>query len=88
MYVATQILTRKQRGERIAIEDIEQLNQDTFFVKSQRGKSGYSVTRTGKSWACDCCDFKYRQLPCKHIHAVLNIMEQQGLNSRYKLGLW
>jgi hypothetical protein len=88
MYMATQIQTRKQRGEQFAPEDITELNHSSFFVKSQTGKSGYSVTRIGKTWACDCFDFKFRGHPCKHVYAILNFLDEQCLNSRYKLGLW
>jgi hypothetical protein len=69
--MATQVLSRKQRGDRIAPEDIVQINSSSFFVKSQTGRSGYSVTRVGQSWTCDCPDHKYRQIQCKHIHAVI-----------------
>jgi hypothetical protein len=86
--MATQLLTRKERGDMIAPEDIEQINPDSFFVRSQTRKSGYSVTRTGQSWACDCFDFRYRQMPCKHVHAVLTLLEQRRIGFRYKVGLW
>ncbi|MGA2523799.1 MAG: SWIM zinc finger family protein [Candidatus Bathyarchaeia archaeon] len=85
--MATQILTRKQRGEKIIADDIEEINTNSFFVRSQSGKSGYSVTRTGQSWACDCFDFKYRGLPCKHIFAVQKLLDERAQLSRYKLGL-
>jgi hypothetical protein len=70
MYMATQIQTRKQKGDMIAPEDIEQINPQTYFVRSQTGRSGYAVTRAGRNWVCDCPDHKYRQVECKHIHAV------------------
>ena len=72
--MATQILTRKQRCEVIQSQDIEQVNPQTFFVKSQGGRSGYSVTRVGRNWACDCQDYRFRQLPCKHIYVAESAM--------------
>ena len=68
--MATQILTRKQRGERIIPQDIEQINPSTFWVRSQSGKAGYSVTMFQGKWTCDCFDHKFRGIKCKHIYAV------------------
>jgi predicted nucleic acid-binding Zn finger protein len=83
-----QIQTRKQRGDRIAPEDIVELNSQSYFVKSQTGRSGYSVTKAGEGWACDCPDFRFRGLPCKHIFAVENAISESTLQSKFKLGLW
>jgi hypothetical protein len=77
MYMATQIQTRKQRGEQIQAQDIEQLNSETFWVKSQAGRGGYSVTEFQGKWSCDCPDFKYRSICCKHIHAVQKQTSQE-----------
>jgi hypothetical protein len=88
--MATQILTRKQRGERIAPEDIAELNPSSYFVRSQTDRSGYSVTRAWRDWMCDCPDHKYRGVQCKHIHAVEARIQGQSaeLNHRFSLGLW
>jgi hypothetical protein len=88
--MATQIQTRKQRGDRIAPEDIEQINPQTYFVKSQNSRGGYSVTRAGQSWVCDCPDHKYRQVDCKHIHAVeARIVKHSAERThRFSIGLW
>jgi len=83
-----QILTRKQRGDKIASSDIVQINLRSFFVKSQTGKSGYSVTKTGQTWACDCPDYRFHQKPCKHIYAVESLISEQTIASRFKLRLW
>jgi SWIM zinc finger len=90
MYMATQIQTRKQRGDMIQPQDIEQINSSSYFVKSQTGKSGYAVTRVGQSWSCDCPDHKYRDVQCKHIIAVeARTMEHQAEPThRFSLGLW
>jgi hypothetical protein len=83
--MATQILTRKQRGDMIAPEDIEQINSSSYFVKSQAGHSGYSVTRVGQRWSCDCPDFRFRQIKCKHIHAA---EAKYPPVPSWSLGLW
>jgi hypothetical protein len=88
MHMATQILTRKQRGDRIAPEDIVELNPSSYFVKSQTGKSGYAVTNVGQSWVCDCPDYRFHKSNCKHIYAVLNFLDRQRLSQKLKLGLW
>lgn len=85
--MATQVLSRKQRGEQIQPQDIEQINPETFWVKSQSGRGGYSVTLFRGKWTCDCADFKFRQIECKHIHAVLQQTSQEP-NWLYLLGLW
>jgi hypothetical protein len=86
--MATQVLTRKQRGERIAPEDVEQINPSSFFVRSQSGRSGYSVTRVGQSWECDCPDNRYRGVKCKHIYAVESYLPEQTADAHFALNLW
>ena len=80
--MATQVLTRKQRGEQIQPEDIEQVNKTSYFVRSQTGRGGYSVTLFHGRWTCDCFDHKYRNVQCKHIHAVLATLPTVAV------GLW
>ena len=75
--MATQLINRKQRGEQIQPQDIEQINFSTFWVKSQSGKGGYSVTEFKGKWSCDCPDNRYRGVTCKHIHAVLQQTAQE-----------
>jgi hypothetical protein len=85
--MATQILTRKQRGDKIKPEDIVELNPSSYFVKSQSGRSGYAVTKAGRNWMCDCPDYRFRQIKCKHIHGVeARILAGQA--QRFSLGLW
>ena len=85
--MATQLLTRKQRGEKIASEDIVQINSSSYFVRSQSGKGGYSVSLFLGKWSCDCFDHKYRQVQCKHIHAVQAQISKIP-TERFSLGLW
>jgi hypothetical protein len=86
--MATTVLTRKQRGERITPQDIVQINPSSFFVRSQSGRSGYSVTKVGQDWTCDCPDYTFHHAECKHIFAVEAQIEEQTLMSRFKLNLW
>jgi hypothetical protein len=88
--MATQIQTRKQRGEQIIADDIEQINPESFWVKSQSGKGGYSVTMFQGKWTCDCFDHKYRQIKCKHVYAIETYISEHSAKSvqRFSLGLW
>jgi len=82
-----QILTRKQRGDKIASQDIDQINSSTFYVRSQSGKGGYSVTMFQGKWTCDCFDHKYRGKKCKHIYAVESKVYEEP-KQKFKLNLW
>jgi len=86
--MATQIQTRKQRGDKIVANDIEQINPESFWVKSQSGKGGYSVTLFQGKRTCDCFDHKFRGVKCKHIFAVESSMPKQTTNSKFVLNLW
>jgi len=83
-------LTRMQRAEMIQPKDIEQINPSTFYVQSQSGKGGYSVTMFQGIWSCECFDHKYRGVKCKHILAIESfILEYQPKSAqRFVLGLW
>jgi hypothetical protein len=85
--MATQILTRKQRGERILPQDIERLNELSFWVKSQSGKDGYSVTLYGGRWTCDCPDYRFRGMTCKHIFAAQSVQSKKP-KEKFSLNLW
>jgi len=89
--MATIMLTRAEKGAKIAAQDVEQINASTFFVKSQSGKAGYSVTNFRGKWTCDCPDHKFRQIECKHIIAVkgkLSATKSCIPESRFKLNLF
>jgi len=50
--------------------DIPQIvNEEMFLVPSQNSNRKYKVILR-KSWSCDCPDFKFRKVKCKHIYAV------------------
>jgi putative transposase len=68
---------REQRGLAILAKDqIKVVNDSTYYVQSQSKDGWYlvtnkRVTRQGpKRFKCECPDFVYRRIVCKHIHAV------------------
>jgi putative transposase len=68
---------RQIRGYAILASGVEpkQLDKYKYKVASQNGNGSYIVERSsstsyGARWTCTCPDFQYRNLKCKHIHAV------------------
>jgi transposase-like protein len=63
---------REQRGQTIAQASgqITKLERYRYCVKSQSGNGEYIVSKIGEEWVCECPDFKYRHVFCKHIFAV------------------
>jgi transposase-like protein len=49
---------------------IKRIDASTYKVKSQSGNGWYLVLRKGLEWNCECPDYVYRHVVCKHIHAV------------------
>jgi len=51
--------------------EIKQINDSTFLVPSQAisGKA-YQVVNIEDKWECDCPDYQFRLIQCKHIIAV------------------
>jgi putative transposase len=52
---------------------IQRLSERFYRVASQSGNGMYNVTKTKAfaiGWICDCPDFTYREVKCKHIWAV------------------
>src|SRR5574341_261795 len=73
--VTHQLTVRELRGMAIARRDeveIKRLNKLTYKVRSQSNPdTSYTVIRTyNEGWTCECPDYTFRQLECKHIHAV------------------
>jgi transposase-like protein len=64
--------SRELRGLEILSkgDQIKRINSDMYRVNSQNGNDSYLVVREGKDWSCECPDHRYRQVICKHIHAV------------------
>jgi hypothetical protein len=51
---------------------IQRLNKLTYKVRSQSDPSKwYSVFKIINGWRCECPDFVYRVVTCKHIHGVI-----------------
>ena len=71
--MATQLITtRKERGQTIAQSSgqVKRIDDLLYVVKSQSNNGEYTVNKVNGEWLCDCPDNKYRNVPCKHIHAV------------------
>jgi putative transposase len=70
--MVTQLTTRAQRGKAIAQLNgqIQSIDETFYTVKSQSGNGEYAVTKVDKEWICECPDNKYRNVICKHIHAI------------------
>ena len=75
------ITTREMRGLAMASEigrrnnpdvSIKRMNKLTYKVKSQSNHDNwYTVINTYDSgWVCDCPDFTFRNIECKHVHCV------------------
>jgi len=50
--------------------EIKRINENTYRVKSQSGNRSYMVLREGMDWSCECPDYAWRQVACKHIYAI------------------
>jgi len=63
---------REQKGLEIAKLDnqIKRLDASTYVVKSQSGNGKYHVCKSENQWRCECPDYVYRHVKCKHIFAV------------------
>jgi len=67
---------REVRGKMIAEKpnQIQRLDDRFYKVASQNGHGMYNVAKARMNrtigWVCDCPDFTYRQVKCKHIWAV------------------
>ncbi len=49
---------------------IKRIDANTYRVKSQNGNGWYLVKKNGLEWTCECPDFVYRHIVCKHLYAV------------------
>ena len=64
--------TREERGQAIAQSSgqVKRIDDYLYVVKSQSHNGEYTVNKVDGEWLCDCADFIYRHVKCKHIHAV------------------
>ncbi len=73
---------REIKGKEIATNPNRQvfrINANHYQVKSQAYKIMYNITMTDSGWKCECGDYRFRHICCKHIHAVefsIKIREQ------------
>lgn len=51
-------------------EKILEVADNVFSVPSQSKNDNYVVVKSEEKWLCTCPDHKYREVECKHIHAV------------------
>jgi transposase-like protein len=63
---------REKKGLDIAKQpnQIRRINADAYIVKSQTNQHEYIITKDQNGWKCQCPDYTYRQVKCKHIFAV------------------
>lgn len=64
---------REIRGKQIAKkqDQIIKIDSTHYKVRSQtKNKKMYKVTSTETGWSCNCEDYKFRKMHCKHIYAV------------------
>ena len=63
---------REMRGLQIAQlkDQVQRIDDGTYRVNSQSGNGKYDVLSTERGWICSCPDHQFRQVCCKHIHAV------------------
>jgi transposase-like protein len=70
-----------QKGEKIS-----EVADNVFSVPSQSKNENYLVVKAEEKWICTCLDHKYREIICKHIHAVRFWLALNGkLEAKVKL---
>ncbi|MHB1867925.1 MAG: DDE-type integrase/transposase/recombinase [Nitrososphaerales archaeon] len=63
---------RAQKGKEIAemLDSINRIDETTYKVKSQSMNMYYEVLATERGWTCQCSDYRFRGVKCKHAWAV------------------
>ena len=56
---------------------IRELDRFQYRVKSQSNCEEYEVISTELGWICSCSDHKFRGVICKHIYAILCIVNRE-----------
>ena len=86
MTTQTNLNNREQRGLEIAQSkenQITRIDHAIYKVLSQSGNGEYIVCLSEDEWRCECPDYRFRGVKCKHIWAVefsLKIREQVRKN--------
>ncbi len=63
---------RMLRGQSMIEHGFEpvQLETNIYQIPSQSGNGVYTVVNKYNAWFCDCPDYAFRHIECKHIHAI------------------
>ena len=63
---------RQEQGQMIASikNAVKRINDVTYIVNSQSGSGSYTINLNKIGFVCSCPDHQYRDVKCKHIHAV------------------
>jgi putative transposase len=64
---------REERGLEIAnnhSNHIRRVNNVSYQVLSQSGNGSYAVSEVNGEWTCECPDYRFRGVKCKHVFAV------------------
>ena len=77
---------KEQRGLELASKSKITNKNGLWFVPSQSGKKGYKVEIKETNQRCDCPDFEFRQITCKHIFAVQFVIQQKETKTEIKDG--
>ncbi len=70
--MAQTLTIREQKGHEIAQHkgQIQRIDELLYIVRSQSGNGEYTVNKINGELVCDCPDYTYRHVKCKHILAV------------------
>jgi putative transposase len=63
---------REQRGLEIAQKrgQVKRIEKNLYTVRSQSSDSVYAVSQVNGDWVCECPDYRFRGVKCKHIFAL------------------
>jgi len=66
-----QTLSREEKGRMIVeSKQVMRMDEKSYKVGSQSRDLSYDVILSARGWMCNCLDYQYRQVRCKHIIAV------------------
>lgn len=78
--------TREQKGLELASKSKITNKNGLWFVPSQSGKDKYKVAIEETNPRCNCPDFEFRRMTCKHIFAVQFVIQQKETKTETKNG--
>jgi len=63
---------REQKGYTIlAKSNPKSVKEDVYLIPSQTTRKKYLIRKVNDSWICECPDFTYRKVVCKHIFCLI-----------------